>query len=139
MEVETHLDTVDHDLVLRNAIAVCPSLLPSFNRLGKAYKERVRAVTAAAFNLGQFAQAENLPASLVKLRNLAKDYGKAASRFALLLWVMRVPAFTRFVFKPIRVALKELCKLEDSNNSVVDVCRSGADVAARRLPRTRPP
>ena len=46
MEVETHLDTVDHDLVLRNAIAVCPSLLPSFNRLGDAYQERVRAVTS---------------------------------------------------------------------------------------------
>ena len=53
--LETQLESVDHDLILRNAMSACPGLLPSYQRLGEGHTAAVYGVASAAFNLGQFA------------------------------------------------------------------------------------
>jgi len=113
---ETRLESVDHDRTLRNAMAACPELLPSYRRLASHLQDRVRRVIGANFNLMQFAQGESLPASLLSLRRLARDRdGPRLCRFALLLWILRVPAFWRVpgLLKNMRGAIEALLRLED--------------------------
>ena len=97
-------------------MAACPELLPSYRRLAPHLQDRVRRVISTGFNLMQFAQGESLPASLLSLRRLARDRdGPRLCRFALLLWILRVPAFWRVpgLLKNMRGAIEALLRLED--------------------------
>ncbi len=64
---------VDHDNVLLTALQKFPELVPSFGKLKVTDQEMIIKGMSAQFNLGQFVQAENLPANLKGLRNLNPD------------------------------------------------------------------
>ncbi|KAH8051496.1 hypothetical protein JL722_10667 [Aureococcus anophagefferens] len=85
--LETQLESVDHDLILRNAMSACPGLLPSYQRLDQG-PDTVYLVASTAFNLGQFLQGESLPASLAPLKHLCKS-DPSLLRFTLFSWIAR--------------------------------------------------
>ncbi len=55
---------VDHDRVLGESLKSNPEDVPSFQRLGKSYRNMILSGLEMDFNMGQFVQAENIPASL---------------------------------------------------------------------------
>ena len=59
---------VDHDKVLLNWLEKHPHISPSFNSLLTNFKDTIIAWLRWEFNISQFQQAENLPASLKKLK-----------------------------------------------------------------------
>ncbi|MCB9027387.1 MAG: DUF1152 domain-containing protein [Bdellovibrionaceae bacterium] len=61
---------VDHDKVLIKALKEKPEWFPSFQRLSETYKNRIVHGLQAEFNVAQFVQGENVPASLSGLRGL---------------------------------------------------------------------
>jgi hypothetical protein len=65
--------SVDHDRVLIHGLNEEEMLSTSFERLPTKYKRMILAGMEADFNMGQFAQAENVAASLNKLAGLEKD------------------------------------------------------------------
>ena len=105
-------------------MAACPELLPSYRRLAPHLQDRVRRGIGTGFNLMQFAQGESLPASLLSLRRLARDRdGPRLCRFALLLWILRVPAFWRVpgLLKNMRGAIEALLRGSMTPETVNDV------------------
>lgn len=61
---------IDHDKILYRALDEHPDISPSFNRLSAYYKRLIVNGLKAQFNLGQFVQGENVPASLSGLTDL---------------------------------------------------------------------
>jgi hypothetical protein len=59
--------TVDHDKLLLLALEESPALVPSFQRLTPKYKSLLLEGLRSEFNLGQFLQAECVPASFANL------------------------------------------------------------------------
>jgi len=119
--VETRMQSVDHNLILRNALSACPGLLPSFKRLNDEQRRRVFAVVSSNFNLGQFLQGESVPASLEQLRHAVQGAatprdGRVVLRLALFVWVVRVPFFTKSAptFKAVRDACDILLGLDSA-------------------------
>lgn len=70
IERKTGMSDVDHDKVLLVALEKHPEISPSFQRLAKHYQEMIIKGLAAKFNIGQFIQGENVPASLLGLKGL---------------------------------------------------------------------
>ncbi len=66
------VEEVDHDKILYYALEHYPEVSPSFNRLSDYYKTLVIDGLKATFNLAQFVQGENVPASLAGLVGLDK-------------------------------------------------------------------
>lgn len=66
------MDSVDHDKILYDLLSIHPQVSPSFNRLPDRYKTLILNGLKAVFNMGQFMQAENVPASLTGLIGLDK-------------------------------------------------------------------
>ena len=62
---------IDHDNILLEALYKYPDMVPSFQKLRISDQEMIIKGMSAQFNLGQFVQAENLPANLKGLRNLS--------------------------------------------------------------------
>lgn len=69
----TGVRDVDHDKVLAAGLAVHPEISPSLMRLEPQYRDMIIRGLQTEFNLGQFVQGENVPASLEKLRGLGAD------------------------------------------------------------------
>jgi len=67
MPVDLQSNSMDPDTVLSIAIAKCPYLLPSVDRQGADGRSLIELISSAGFNIGQFLQAENVPASLLGL------------------------------------------------------------------------
>ena len=132
--LETQLESVDHDLILRNAMSACPGLLPSYQRLDQGRAGAVYAVASTAFNLGQFLQGESLPASLAPLKHLCAS-DPSLLRFTLFSWIARVPAFTqlKFLFDGAKVACEHLFGLEQEDATVKDVYDKFLRHHARKL------
>jgi hypothetical protein len=72
IEKTTHRTVVDHDEVLFLGLSELPELIPSFLRLLPVQKVRIMdgLKMGSHLNVGQFAQAENLPANLSGVRVL---------------------------------------------------------------------
>lgn len=68
-EVET--STVNHDKILYLGLQVAPQLSPSFQSLNTHYQKLILEGLRADFNMGQFFQAESLPANLRGLFGLS--------------------------------------------------------------------
>lgn len=71
-----NLQTVDHDVVLRRGLETIddhPDIAPSFARQPKKYQDLTVRSLQADFNIGQFLQGENAPASLQGLKNLDRE------------------------------------------------------------------
>lgn len=66
-------EEVDHDKVLAHGLTNHPTLSPSFVRLPKKQQEWILAGLNTLFNMGQFMQAENVPASLLPLASLTSE------------------------------------------------------------------
>lgn len=66
-------EDIDHDNVLLTALHKYPDLVPSFKKLSTVDQEMILKGMGAQFNLGQFVQAENLPANLKGLCNLSQN------------------------------------------------------------------
>lgn len=64
---------VDHDNILLTALRRYSDLVPSFAKLRDGDQKMILKGMGAKFNLGQFVQAENLPANLKGLQGLSKD------------------------------------------------------------------
>jgi hypothetical protein len=62
--------TVDHDRILVHGLSAEPMLSTSFERLSEHFQTLILKGMSADFNMGQFAQGENVPASLNKLFDL---------------------------------------------------------------------
>jgi len=62
----------DHDQALNYIISTAPDVLPSYQRLEGEDKSLIQASVNVTFNLGQFLQAENLPANLIAVKELSK-------------------------------------------------------------------
>lgn len=78
-EVQKHSgsDEIDHDKILYNALEHHPEVSPSFSRLSDYYKDLIVNGLKAKFNLGQFVQGENIPASLsglIRLDSASLDF-----------------------------------------------------------------
>lgn len=67
------IDSVDHDEILYEGLKRNPALSESFNSLSEEYQKMILDGLQAKFNMGQFIQCENLPVSLVPLKQLPKD------------------------------------------------------------------
>jgi hypothetical protein len=66
----------DHDVVLIEGLRTLgeePIISPSFDRLSHKYRSLILRGMIADFNMGQFAQGENVPASLLGLKNLDSE------------------------------------------------------------------
>jgi len=63
----------DHDRILVYGLGAEPMLSLSYERLGPKYKQLIMQGMQADFNMGQFAQAENVPGSMEKLLGLNSD------------------------------------------------------------------
>ena len=61
------IENVDHDKVLVAVLEQKPEISPSFQGLSSHYQNLILTGLRAEFNLGQFVQGENVPASLQKL------------------------------------------------------------------------
>lgn len=59
---------VDHDKVLLNGLEKHPQISPSFEELTWKHQSNILTGLRWEFNMGQFLQAENLPANLIKLK-----------------------------------------------------------------------
>ncbi len=64
---------VDHDNILLIALHKYPALVPSFCQLSNDDQQLILKGIMAQFNLGQFIQAESLPANLKGLQKLSAD------------------------------------------------------------------
>lgn len=64
------LDEVDHDEILRLALEHFPEQSPGFESLTPKHQKMILDGLATQFNLGQFMQAENVPANLTKLKSV---------------------------------------------------------------------
>ena len=69
----TGLRDVDHDNILLVALESHPEISPSFQRLNSERQRVMIRGLQARFNIGQFLQGENVPASLTGLRGLDKE------------------------------------------------------------------
>eukprot|EP00397_Hematodinium_sp_SG-2012_P000013 GEMP01000013.1.p1 GENE.GEMP01000013.1~~GEMP01000013.1.p1 ORF type:complete len:4104 (+),score=709.09 GEMP01000013.1:293-12604(+) len=67
----------DHDQALDYILTEHPDVLPSFQRLDPDDQKLIRASVNVKFNLGQFLQAENLPANLIAVKDLGKTSDSA--------------------------------------------------------------
>ncbi|MEI8390560.1 MAG: hypothetical protein WCG23_11840 [bacterium] len=77
IQQKTGIHAVDHDDILLYALKHTPEEVPTFKRLSPEHKDTVVRSLEPQFNIGQFLQAENLPANLTGLKNLdpkAMDY-----------------------------------------------------------------
>lgn len=66
-------DTVDHDVLMLHGLSRNPDLSPSFAALSPEYQRMILDGLGTEFNLGQFMQAEGVPASLSGLTGVDKD------------------------------------------------------------------
>lgn len=73
IEQKTGFTDVDHDKILLEGLTKIPEISPSFQRLSKKYQDMIINGLKAQFNIGQFIQGENVPASLSGLKGLNKD------------------------------------------------------------------
>jgi hypothetical protein len=73
IEKRAGIHDVDHDNLLLIALERHPDLSPSFARLGSPVQQKMIRGLKPKFNIGQFIQAENLPASLSGLKGLDKE------------------------------------------------------------------
>ena len=73
VEERTQSQDIDHDNILLTALRKYPQLVPSFGKLSKDDQDIILKGMSAQFNLGQFVQAENLPANLKGLKGLCVD------------------------------------------------------------------
>lgn len=69
----TGTQEVDHDKILLEALERFPGISESFDRLTPHYKEVLLEGLRAQFNLGQFMQGENVPASLAGLQGISQE------------------------------------------------------------------
>ena len=140
---ETQLESVDHDVIVQNALMHCPALLPSYERLTPDRQSCVCRALSAHFNLGQFLQAECVHADLLPLERLV-DGGTGSEcallRFVLLLWIARVPAFTeiKIIFDAVKDACNTLFKLERGANVKDVYCDWLCLYAKSKLNMSRP-
>lgn len=67
------ITSVDHDEILYEGLKRNPTLSESFNSLSEEYQSMILEGLKAKFNMGQFIQCENLPVSLVPLKQLSKN------------------------------------------------------------------
>ncbi len=77
ISAKTGIHSVDHDDVLLYALKHTPDEVPTFKRLSQEHKDTIIESLEPQFNIGQFLQAENLPANLSGLKTLnpkAMDY-----------------------------------------------------------------
>ncbi len=77
IQAKTGIQSVDHDDVLLHTLKHTPEGVPSFKRLSQPHQKTIVESLEPRFNIGQFLQAENLPANLSKLKGLspkAMDY-----------------------------------------------------------------
>jgi hypothetical protein len=65
--------TVDHDRVLLYGLSAEPMLSTSFERLPAPLRKLLSEGISADFNIAQFAQGENVPASLNELKKLSRE------------------------------------------------------------------
>ncbi|MBI4236908.1 MAG: hypothetical protein HY696_00645 [Deltaproteobacteria bacterium] len=70
---QSGLSSVDHDKILYDLLSRHPHVSPSFHRLPERYQQLILNGLKAVFNMGQFMQAENVPASLLGLIGLDSD------------------------------------------------------------------
>lgn len=70
IETKLHIQSVDHDELLYEGLKRMPELSPTFVSLSDEYKEIILAGLKTKFNMGQFIQSENLPASLLPLQGI---------------------------------------------------------------------
>jgi hypothetical protein len=70
MEQKVGMVSVDHDLILAEALRRFPEVSPSFSSLSNEYQQSIISGIASGFNLGQFVQAENVTASLAGLNQV---------------------------------------------------------------------
>lgn len=68
-----NFESADHDKVLFEGLRAHPEFSPTFNALDAKYQELILNGLATCFNMGQFVQCENLPASLVPLTQIDKE------------------------------------------------------------------
>lgn len=73
VESTLSIKDVDHDKVLLQALQKHPEISPSFQRLSDHHKGLILRGLEAEFNIGQFMQGENVPASLAGLKGLDRD------------------------------------------------------------------
>lgn len=73
IEKRAGIQDVDHDNLLLIALERHPDLSPSFARLNAATQQKMIRGLKPKFNIGQFIQGENLPASLSGLKGLDKE------------------------------------------------------------------
>lgn len=73
VEARTQSQDIDHDNILLTALRKYPDLVPSFGKLSSDDQNMIIKGMSAQFNLGQFVQAENLPANLKGLKELSAD------------------------------------------------------------------
>jgi hypothetical protein len=62
-----------HTEALASILKECPILLPSFAKLDDNLQNLISSALKADFNIGQFAQAENIPASLLPVKQILSD------------------------------------------------------------------
>lgn len=70
IENKLHIQSVDHDELLYEGLKRMPELSPTFISLSAYYKEIILTGLSTKFNMGQFIQSENLPASLLALQGI---------------------------------------------------------------------
>ena len=63
---------VDHDIVMYEGLRNYPELSSSFAALYKRYQDMILEGMGAFFNFGQFVQAECLPGSLTRIKNISQ-------------------------------------------------------------------
>ncbi|MCB0361513.1 MAG: DUF1152 domain-containing protein [Bdellovibrionales bacterium] len=73
VQSRTGLRDVDHDNILLVALERHPEISPSFQRLPRHTQQIMVRGLQASFNIGQFLQGENVPASLTGLKGLDKE------------------------------------------------------------------
>lgn len=73
VEILTQAVDVDHDKILLIALKSHPEIAPSFTRLSERHQHLIIKGLEAKFNIGQFIQGENVPASLSGLNGLDQD------------------------------------------------------------------
>ncbi len=64
---------VDHDKILLVGLEQYPDISPSFQKLSSRHKELILNGLKTKFNIGQFIQAENVPASLEGLMDIDRE------------------------------------------------------------------
>jgi hypothetical protein len=67
---KTSTHDVDHDKMLLVGLEQAPEISPSFQKLSPLHQARILNGLRTEFNLGQFIQSENVPASLEKLKGI---------------------------------------------------------------------